>query len=211
MFHRSIAKRSRRFSRCTLTTTSSPVRSTARCTCQVRVARWHEHALDDLLAGAQPGAPAPGIERCHQYLMTDAISAHQRSSGIGSHLGKRGRGERLRVEALEELIDIKSELVLDDLECSLCGEAWHLVLQLAQLFKHLIGKQSEGQSEVIRGHQLFKHLIGKQSEGQSEALRNTIRGHQRPSEAIGGTQRRHQRPSEALRGPQRPSEAPAAR
>ena len=118
--------------------------------------------------------------------MTDAISAHQRSSGIGAHLGKRGRGERLRVEALEELIDIKSELVLDDLECSLCGEAWHLVLQLAQL---------------------FKHLIGKQSEGQSEALRNTIRGHQRPSEAIGGTQRRHQRPSEALRGPQRPSEA----
>ena len=190
MFHRSTAKRSRRFSRCTLTTTSSPVRSTARCTCQVRVARWHEHALDDLLAGAQPGAPAPGIERCHQYLMTDAISAHQRSSGIGAHLGKRGRGERLRVEALEELIDIKSELVLDDLECSLCGEAWHLVLQLAQL---------------------FKHLIGKQSEGQSEALRNTIRGHQRPSEAIGGTQRRHQRPSEALRGPQRPSEAPSAR
>ena len=118
--------------------------------------------------------------------MTDAISAHQRSSGIGAHLGKRGRGERLRVEALEELIDIKSELVLDDLECSLCGEAWHLVLQLAQL---------------------FKHLIGKQSEGQSEALRNTIRGHQRPLEALRDAIRGPQRPSEAIRGHQRPSEA----
>jgi len=58
---------------------------------------------------------------------SDAISTHQRSSGIGAHLGKRGGGERLRVEALEELIDIESELVLDDLERSLSGEAWHLM------------------------------------------------------------------------------------
>ena len=58
---------------------------------------------------------------------SDAISTHQRSSGIGAHLGKRGGGERLRVEALEELIDIETELVLDDLERSLSGEAWHLM------------------------------------------------------------------------------------
>jgi hypothetical protein len=62
-----------------LTTTSSPVRSTARCTCQNRATRCHEHcqngatrchehALDDLLAGAQPdAAPLPLGERCYQY------------------------------------------------------------------------------------------------------------------------------------------------
>ena len=105
---------------------------------------------------------------------SDAISTHQRSSGIVAHLGKRGGGERLRVEALEELIDIETELVLDDLERSLGGEARHLVLQLAQLLEHLM----------------------------RDAIRETIRGaqgrrHQRPSEALRGTQGRHQRHSEA--------------
>lgn len=81
---------------------------------------------------------------------SNAISTHLRSSGIGAHLGKRGSSERLRVEALEELIDIESELVLDDLERSLCGEAWDLVLQLAQLLKHLMG---DAIRETIRGTQ----------------------------------------------------------